>query len=212
MLPGARPVVMYGQTEATARLSYLPPGDLDRKPGSIGRGIPGVILEVLDEEGRPVEPGAVGEIVATGENIMRGYWNDPEETAHVLDEDGRLWTGDLARVDAEGYISIVGRAKDIIKSGAFRINPREIEDLMAEIPGVVSGAVLGVPDAILGEKMLACVQPEPGVRLEAKAVLRFLRERLPHWKLPQEIRFCEDFPRTSSGKLQKHRLKEQLGL
>jgi acyl-CoA synthetase (AMP-forming)/AMP-acid ligase II len=215
---------MYGQTEATARLSYLPTENLDRKPDSIGRGIPGVRLEVLDQEGRPTDPGVAGEIVASGENIMRGYWNDPEETAKVIDDEGRLWTGDLAQVDEEGYIFIVGRKKDIIKSGAFRISPKEIEDLIAEVPGVIDCAIVGLPDEILGERMVACVtrggveRPEgqdPGPeeedqRPDPETILSFLRTRLPHWKLPQEIRFVEELPRTSSGKVRKHILREAL--
>ena len=212
MLPGARPVPMYGQTEGTARLSYLPFEALERKEGAIGRGIPGGKLEVLDEDSRAVAPGETGEIVAAGENIMRGYWNDEEETARVLDEQGRLWTGDLARVDEDGYIFIVGRKKDMIKSGAFRINPREIEDLIAELPGVLASAVIGVPDDILGEKMLACIIRESDDVPDEKTVMSFLRRRLPHWKQPQELRFCEEFPRTSSGKIQKFRLREQLGV
>jgi acyl-CoA synthetase (AMP-forming)/AMP-acid ligase II len=210
MLPGVTPVVMYGQTEGTARLSYLSPEDLDRKLGSIGRGIPGVRLEVLDEDGHPVPPGVTGEIVASGQNIMRGYWNDPQETAKVLDTRGRLWTGDLAHVDEEGFIFVVGRKKDMIKSAAFRICPKEIEDLVSEVPGVVVCAIVGLPDEILGEKMVACIVRENGVPDE-NAVMRFLRPRLPHWKLPQELRFMVDLPRTSSGKVKKHVLKERLG-
>ena len=213
LLPGVKPIIMYGQTEGTARLSYLPPEDIDRKPGSIGRGIPGVRLEVLDEKGRRVSPGVTGEIVASGDNIMRGYWNDPEETARVIDEAGRLWTGDLARVDEDGYLTIVGRSKDIIKSGAYRINPKEIEDLMAEIPGVAAAAVIGIDDEMLGERMLACVVVAPGASVEERTVREFFQARLPHWKQPQEIRFCaEDFPRTASGKIQKHRLREKLSI
>jgi acyl-CoA synthetase (AMP-forming)/AMP-acid ligase II len=211
LLPGTTPVVMYGQTEAAARLSYLPPADLDRKAGSIGRGIPGVTLEVLDEEGRPAASGTTGEIVASGANIMRGYWNDPKETAAVIDAQGRLWTGDLARADEDGYLWVVGRKRDMIKSGAFRINPKEIEDLLGELEDVVQAAVLGLPDDILGERMVACVMLREGAALDEAAVLSFLKQRLPHWKQPQAVRFLPDLPRTGSGKVQKHILRERLG-
>lgn len=210
MLPQATPIVMYGQTEGTARLSYLPPADLERKAGSIGRGIPGVELAVLDPEGRPVAAGETGEIVAAGENIMRGYWNDPEETAKVLDAQGRLWTGDLARVDEDGYIFVVGREKDMIKSGAFRINPKEIEEIVAELEGVLACAVVGVPDALLGEKMVVCLVAGEGAALEERAVMRHLKRRLPHYKVPQGLRFLEALPRTASGKIRKHLLREEI--
>ncbi len=210
MLPGATPIPMYGQTEGTARLSYLPPDELDRKSGSIGRGIPGVDLAVLHKDGRPVMPGETGEIVAAGDNIMSGYWEDPEETARVLDEQGRLWTGDLARVDEEGYIFVVGREKDMIKSGAFRINPGEIEEILAELEGVLACAVVGLPDELLGEKMQVCLVPAEGAQLDEKTVMRHLKRRLPHWKVPQGLRFFDDLPRTASGKIRKHRLREAL--
>jgi long-chain acyl-CoA synthetase len=210
MLPEATPFPMYGQTEGTARLSYLPPEELDRKAGSIGRGIPGVELAVLDKAGSPVAPGETGEIVAAGENIMSGYWEDPEETARVLDEQGRLWTGDLARVDEEGYIFVVGREKEMIKSGAFRINPKEIEEILDELEGVLACAVVGLPDELLGEKMLVCLVPVEGTLLEEKTVMRHLKRRLPHWKVPQGLRFFDALPRTASGKIRKHRLREAL--
>jgi long-chain acyl-CoA synthetase len=210
MLPGVQPVPMYGQTEGTARLSYLPAADLERKPGSIGRGIPGVELSVLGEDGEPVPVGETGEIVAAGANIMQGYWKDSEETAGVIDSRGRLRTGDLARVDEEGFIWIVGRSKEMIKSGAFRINPKEIEELMAELPGLALATVVGVPDPILGEKMVACGIRNGIEEMSEKDVLRYLKRRLPHWKQPQEMHFFDEFPMTSSGKIQKHRLAEWL--
>ena len=136
---------MYGQTEASARLSYLEPCDFFRKAGSIGKAIPGVELNVLKEDGSPVGVGEVGEIVATGKNIMQGYWNNPEKTAAVL-RDGALWTGDLAKIDDEGYLYIVSRKSDMIKSGAHRISPKEIEEVIHELEGIHEVAVIGMPD------------------------------------------------------------------
>ncbi len=143
--------VMYGQTEATARLSYLPPDRIHDKLGSIGRGLPSTRLEVLGTDGRPVRPGSdeVGEIVASGENITRGYWNDPGETAKYF-RGGKLYTGDLARVDADGFIYVVERERDIIKSGGNRISAKEVEDAIAELQDVIEVAVVGASHQILG--------------------------------------------------------------
>ena len=141
--------IMYGQTEASARLSYLDPEEINRKAGSIGKAIPGVNLQLLDKTGRPVQVGEIGEIVATGDNIMAGYWQKPEETAQVLRPEG-LWTGDLATMDEQGYLFIKSRKNDIIKSGSHRIGPKEIEDIILEHEAVHETAVLGIEDEILG--------------------------------------------------------------
>ena len=142
--PDVELFIMYGQTEASARLSYLPPGRLDDKLGSIGRGLASTILEVLDDEGTPVVPGsgAVGEIVATGDSVALGYWQDPEGTDRYF-HGGKLRTRDLATVDEDGFIFIVDRARDFIKSMGNRISPKEVEDVIAELPEVVEVAVIG---------------------------------------------------------------------
>ncbi len=211
IVPGARLFLMYGQTEATARLSTLLPEEFDAKPGSIGRGIPGVELKVLDESGRPVQPGEAGEIVATGANVMLGYWNDPRATARVLRPEG-LWTGDLARVDDDGYLFIVGRKNDIIKSGAYRINPKEIEDVILEVQGVAETAVVGIPDEIMGEFPVAFVVPSPAdgadPALGAAEILDHCRSQLPRYKLAREIRFVESLPKTSTGKVKRAELRD----
>ncbi len=145
--PHVRLFVMYGQTEASARLSYVPPERLREKLGSIGIPIPGVSLTIRDEHGRECAPGEVGEVVAAGENLMQGYWNDPAETALVLKSDG-LHTGDLGRKDDDGFIFLVDRIKNMIKVGANRVSPREIEDVIAEVAGVAEVCVAGVPDEL----------------------------------------------------------------
>ena len=151
-LPQVKLYVMYGQTEATARLSYLPPERLDDKLGSIGRGLPHTRLEVLRDDGTPVRPGSgeVGEIVASGENITPGYWRDPDETARFFC-DGKLHTGDMARVDAEGFLFLVERRRDFIKAMGNRVSPKEVEEVLAELPQVVEAAVIGVADDLWGE-------------------------------------------------------------
>lgn len=206
VVPHAKFYIMYGQTEASARLSYLPPEDLTRKQGSVGQGIPGVSLEVLDETGEPVKPGEVGEIVAHGENIMTGYWGREDETRQVL-RDGRLYTGDMATVDEDGYIYIVSRKKEMIKSGAHRIAPREIEEVLLKYPKVFEAAVVGQSDPILGEAICAFVILKEGENCLEKELLHLCHEHLPIYKMPRKIHFTDTFPRTESGKIKKEELK-----
>ena len=178
---------MYGQTEATARLSYLPPERLADKPDSVGNGLPSTRLEVLGSGGQPVTPGSgeVGEIVAAGDNITLGYWNDPVETAKYF-RHGKLHTGDLARVDSEGFIFIVDRERDIIKAGGIRVSAREIEDVIAELPDVLEVAVVGGAHPLLGEGICAFVVPGPNAALTPQDVVAHCRKRLPQFKAPQQ--------------------------
>lgn len=148
--------VMYGQTEATARLSYLPPELYESKRGSMGKGIPGVELRVVNEKGQPIKPGEVGEVIAKGDNIMSGYFADKEGSDAVI-KNGWLHTGDLGTVDADGYIYLTARKKEIIKVGGKRISPKEIEAVILEIPEVVDCSIEGVEDEILGEAIKATI-------------------------------------------------------
>lgn len=205
ILPKIKFYVMYGQTEATARLSYLEPDFLLEKIGSIGKAIPGVDLDVLNEQGRQVHPGEIGEIVARGRNIMAGYWNDMEETALVLKKEG-LYTGDLARVDEDGFIYLVSRKKDIIKSGANRISPLEIEDVVCQLDGVIECAAVGVPDEIAGEaiKLFAVVQD---IKITEKDIMNFCNANMAQYKIPKEIKFVSGLPKTSLGKIKRQDLR-----
>ncbi len=207
-LPGKRIFVMYGATEAGARLSWLDPDRLAEKLGSIGRAIPNVELTVRAEDGRECEVDEVGEICARGSNIMSGYWGDPGETAKVLDRAG-YHTGDLGRRDADGFFWVVGRSKDMIKAGAHRISPKEIEDAMLEFPEVHEAAVIGVPDEILGEAIKAFVVFRPGTTPDLEALKLFLGRRLPPYKLPGQYAVREDLPKNESGKIMKQALREQ---
>jgi long-chain acyl-CoA synthetase len=209
--PATRFFLMYGQTEATARLSYLPPARLADKLGSIGKGLPSTKLEVLHTDGVPVAPGSkeVGEIVASGDNIAPGYWHDPEETGKFF-RDGRLHTGDLARVDADGFIFIVEREREMIKSGGNRVSAKEVEDVIAEIPEVVEVAVVGAPHELLGECIKAFVSIAHDADLAAQDVLAHCRKRLPASKIPEEIIFLGNLPHNGSGKVLKSKLKELL--
>jgi acyl-CoA synthetase (AMP-forming)/AMP-acid ligase II len=208
VIPRAQVFNMYGQTEGAARLSHLPPQYFDSKLGSIGRGIPGVELRVVTPEGSPVNPGDTGEIIACGPNIMMGYWESPEETQAVL-RDGWLWTGDLARVDEEGFIFIVSRKKDIIKSGAFRIGPNAIESALIEHPGLAEVSVVGAPDKLMGEAIVAYVVLKDDTNVTERDLTAHCHERLPPYKVPKRYEFVDSLPKTTSGKVQKHVLRAQ---
>jgi acyl-CoA synthetase (AMP-forming)/AMP-acid ligase II len=201
---------MYGATEASARLSYLPPEKLSRKVGSIGKAIPGVQLDVLRDDGSRADDGEVGELVARGPNIMEGYWNDPEETAAVLDEYG-YHTGDLGRRDEEGYLYVVGRKREMIKSGAHRISPKEIEEVLLENRSIHEAAVVGAEDEMLGEAIVAFVTLRPGHEAEPDAIIEWCRGRMPQYKVPHAMEIRRDFPRNASGKVDKLALKKGLG-
>ena len=209
-LPGRRIHVMYGATEASARLAQLPPDELPDAIGSIGRAIPGVELTVRRPDGTPCDDDEVGELFARGDNLMTGYWNDPEETARVLGPHGYA-TGDLARRDAAGRLWLVGRQKDLLKVGGHRVASREIEDAIAEHPEVLDVAVIGVPDELLGDRLVAFVVPRAGAHLDAKALGAFLQDRVASYKIPDRVEVRDDLPRGSSGKVQKDVLRRSLG-
>ena len=204
--PGARVFVMYGQAEATARLSFLPPEDIGRRRGSIGRGIPRVQLRVVDEDDQDVAPGAVGEIVASGPSITKGYWNDPEATAQRY-RGGSLRTGDLATVDEDGYVYIVDRAADFIKSWGIRISSQEIEEAALRVPSVMSAAAVGVPDEIAGEAIVLFVVTRDD-ELTPDDVLTALRGVLAKHMVPHQVRIVSELPLNANGKLVKSQLRE----
>jgi acyl-CoA synthetase (AMP-forming)/AMP-acid ligase II len=202
----ARLFVMYGATEASARLSYLDPADLPRKWGSIGKAIPNVEVFVADGEGRPLPMGREGEIVARGSNIMSGYWNHPEETAKVL-RNGLYYTGDLGRMDDEGFLYVVGRLKEMLKIGGNRVSAKEIEEALHEHPDIVEAAVVGVPDDVLGEVPKAFLVARKGAGPGfVEGLPRFLQERLAPYKVPKLYELREALPKNEAGKILKLKL------
>jgi long-chain acyl-CoA synthetase len=206
-LPGKQIFIMYGQTEATARLSYLPPEFLDTKLGSVGKGIPGVHLSVLNDLGRPVAPGESGEIVAEGDNVALGYWHDEAETARCF-RNGRLYTGDLATVDSDGFIYIVDRAKDFLKCGGKRVSCRHMENVLLEHSGLLEVAVVGVPDDVLGEAAIAYVVPrDPKAAPTPEELRSHCKQRLPLNFVPKRFVLLRSLPKNSGGKVLKTELK-----
>lgn len=206
-LPDARLYVMYGQTEATARLSCVTPEIRHAHPGTVGKGLAQVNLQVLSESGKPVRPGEIGEIVATGPNITLGYWNNPEATNRIFCNG--LHTGDLAKVDEDGFIIIVDRARDFLKCGGKRVSCRQIEETLVNFSGISEVAVVGIPDLILGEAVcLFAVHPD-GEAIESD-LKSFCERELEKILLPKKVVFLDALPKNNSGKPDKLKLKKSL--
>jgi amino acid adenylation domain-containing protein len=210
--PNARFYSMYGQTEAQ-RICYLPPDELERRPTSVGIPIPGTEAWIEDADGNVPVPGAVGELMVRGTHVMLEYWNKPEATAEKLRPGRWPWervlaTGDLFRTDEEGYLYFVSRRDDIIKSRGEKVVPKEIEDLLHTADGVREAAVVGIPDKLLGEAVIAHVSPHPGSELDAGALRRLCAERLEDYMVPKRIVVHDELPRTGNGKLDRATLRE----
>ena len=209
-LPHVDLVLMYGQTECL-RIAYLEPSQVDRRPDSVGFGMPNQEVFVLDEAGRPVPPGTPGELVVRGSHVMRGYWKLPEETRAKL-RPGRfpgervLHTGDLFRTDAEGYLYFVSRQDDIIKSKGEKVSPREVEDALFALPEVQEAAVVGVADPVIGQAVKAVLVLREGAALSAREVQRHCAQRLEDFMVPSIVEFREELPKTTTGKILKREL------
>jgi acyl-CoA synthetase (AMP-forming)/AMP-acid ligase II len=191
--------IMYGATEASARLSYLEPRWFQEKIDSIGKAIPGVYLRVLDEKGREVPVGQTGELVASGDNIMSGYWKDPEATVMVLDQNG-YHTGDLCYQDREGFFYIVGRRDNLLKVGGHRINPQEIEEAIMETGLLTEVVILGMPDELLGKRLVALMTPKDG-NCSVEQITNYCARRLPKFQVPSEFKIVRGLPNNRNGKI-----------
>lgn len=192
--------VMYGQTEATARLSYLPPDLLKTKLGSLGKGIPGVELKVVDKKGNAVKPGKTGEIIAKGNNVMLGYFDDPDESSKAICN-GWLYTGDIATTDDDGYIFLTARKKEIMKIGGRRISPKEIEAVIYMIPGIIDCSVKAVNDDILGEAIKATIViSENESNINQDIIKSFCSNKLAHYKIPSFIEIKNEMSISATGK------------
>jgi acyl-CoA synthetase (AMP-forming)/AMP-acid ligase II len=207
LLPGARLYSMYGMTECK-RISFLPPEQLAIRPTSVGRGMPNQECWLVDEFGRRLPFGATGELVVRGSHVMRGYWEKPVETAERLkpgavEGERVLYTGDIFRTDDEGWLYFVARGDDIIKSRGEKVAPREVENAIYALDGVLDCAVIGVPDELLGQAVKAFVTLKPGVAMSERDVIRHCLSRLESYMAPKSVVFMDDLPRTDSGKIRK---------
>ncbi len=208
-LPQASLYSMYGLTE-TKRTLYLPPNQLDKRPGSVGIPIPGTEAWLEDEQGNRLGPDQIGELVVRGRHVMRGYWQAPEATARryrpgPLPGERLCYTDDLFRMDEEGFFYFVGRQDDIIKSRGEKVAPKEIENVLYQLPGILEAAVIGLPDPILGQSIKAFISVN-GTTLTGQQVLAHCRAHLEDFMVPQAIEFRETLPKTTSGKIAKKEL------
>jgi malonyl-CoA/methylmalonyl-CoA synthetase len=205
---GERILERYGMTETIMNLTN--PYEGERKPGTVGLPFPGQEARVVDVETRePMPDGEIGEIEVRGPNVFPGYWNRPDATEETFDKEGWFATGDLGFVGEDGYFTISGRAKELIITGGYNVYPREVEEVIESCPGVSEVAVVGLPDAEFGERVVAAVVREDQ-GLTAEKVTDFCREDLASFKKPREVVFVEGLPRNALGKVLKHRVRDEL--
>jgi malonyl-CoA/methylmalonyl-CoA synthetase len=200
----------YGMSE-TVMLTSNPydPAQGERRGGTVGLPLPGVQLRVRDDKGHPLPSGEIGQIEVKGPNVFKGYWRMPEKTADEFTTDLWFKTGDVGKIGSDGYVSIVGRSKDLIISGGYNVYPAEIEGYINEMPGVAESAVIGVPHADFGEAVLAVVVRKPGAALDGAAIAAELKSKIANFKVPKAVFVVDDLPRNAMGKVQKNLLREQ---
>jgi fatty-acyl-CoA synthase len=202
--------IAYGMTE-TSPVSTQTGGDddIDHRVSTVGRIHPHVEVKIINPDtGDVVDYGESGELCTRGYSVMLGYWNDPDRTREAIDDEGWMHTGDLATMDRDGYVNIVGRIKDMIIRGGENVYPREIEEYLYTHPDIVDAQVIGVPDLKYGEQVMAWVRKRPDSELNEEGVKEFCRGRIAHFKVPAHVAFVEEFPMTVTGKIQKYRLRE----
>ena len=198
----------YGMSE-TAMLTSNPYTGAERRGGTVGFALPGVSLRVQSDEGQTLPVGEIGAIQVKGPNVFKGYWHMPEKTKEEFTADGFFKTGDVGKIDERGYITIVGRSKDLIISGGYNVYPAEIEGYIKDMPGVAESALVGVPHPDFGEVGVAVVITKPGVTLDADQLVADLKSKLANFKIPKQCFVLKELPRNAMGKVQKNVLREQ---
>jgi malonyl-CoA/methylmalonyl-CoA synthetase len=204
---GHRILERYGMTETSMNASN--PLEGERRAGSVGPALPGISLRTVDDQDTAVPAGEVGHLQVKGPNVFSGYWKMRDKTREDFTEDGYFKTGDEAVIEADGYVSIVGRAKDMIISGGLNVFPREVEDAINSSAGVLESAVVGAPHADFGEGVVAIVVPEAGTQIDPDALIASLRSRMAAYKIPKQIFVADKLPRNSMGKVQKNVLRDE---
>lgn len=221
-LPTTKIYLMYGLTEAF-RSTYLPPEELDRRPTSMGKAIPDTEIMVINEQGQLCKPGEIGELVHRGPTVSMGYWGRPEDTDRVLRKNPVLppelgqcekvcYSGDLVKMDEDGFLYYVGRRDTMIKSSGFRISPTEVEEALFSSGELRGAAVIGVPDEVLGQTIKAFVVARNGNPLDTEALLAHCAERLPRYMVPKSVEVLSELPKTTSGKVDYPALRRKEGL
>lgn len=207
---GCNTCIAYGLTEASPVITMTRFEDaLDKRVETVGKALPGVEVKVVDDERQEVPLGETGELACRGYNVMLGYWKDPEATRQVIDEEGWLYSGDLATLDGGGYVRIVGRKKDMYIVGGFNVYPAEVEEVLFTHPGVQNVAVVGVPDRVMGEVGMAFVIPREGHNPDPQEIVDFCAQQIAAFKVPRYVVVGAEFPMTPSGKVQKYKLAER---
>jgi long-chain acyl-CoA synthetase len=211
LFPQATLFSMYGLTECK-RVTYLPPEQLDHRPSSVGRGMPNEEVYLVDETGRRLPHGSTGELVVRGSHVMRGYWRKPEETAKRLKPgplpgEMVLYTGDIFRTDEEGYLYFVARKDDIIKTRGEKVAPREVENILSSLEGVLEAAVVGVEDPLLGEAIQAFLALRPGYTYTEREIIKYCLAHMESFMTPKYVKFLSSLPKSSNGKIDKLSLK-----
>jgi fatty-acyl-CoA synthase len=203
--------IAYGMTE-TSPISFqsLTDDPIDRRVSTVGRIQPHLEVKIVDGDGRIVPRGVKGELLTRGYSVMRGYWGDDEKTRESIDAGGWMHSGDLATIDDQGYCNIVGRSKDMVIRGGENIYPREVEEFLYRHPKILDVQCVGVPDDRYGEELCACVILRPGVQASEEEIRAFCRGEIAHYKVPRYVMFVTAFPMTTSGKIQKFALREQV--
>jgi len=187
------------------------PYDGNRVAGTVGLPLPGVDVRIVTEDGLPCAPGEIGAIQVRGPNVFSGYWRMPEKTREEFTDDRYFRTGDMGKWDANGYLSIVGRGKDLIITGGYNVYPKEIESYLDELPGVFESAVIGVPHRDFGEAVTAVVVPKPGATLDEARLIAALKGRIANFKVPKQVHVVPELPRNQMGKVQKNLLRDRFG-
>jgi fatty-acyl-CoA synthase len=209
-VPRMRLFNLYGQTEMSPLATVLKPEDQMRKLGSAGRATLNVETQIVDDDDRPVPPGVMGEIVHRGPHAMLGYWNDPAKTAETF-RNGWFHSGDLGVMDEDGYLFVVDRKKDMIKTGGENVASREVEEVLYQHPAIAEVAVFGVPHPVWIEAVTAAAVLRAGQTLDADRLIAFCRERLAAFKVPKQVVFVDKLPKNASGKILKRELRSSIG-